>query len=67
MKRKDFLKLFGGAVLASPVFLTSCYGSEDAVPTDDDGCPLSPRETKGPFPTNEPGEFVREDITSGKA
>lgn len=65
MKRKDFLKLFGGAILASPVFLSACRG-EGSVPTDNDGCPLSPSETKGPFPINQPGELVKANIVSDR-
>lgn len=66
MKRKDFLKLFGGAMLTTPVFLASCYRSEGSVPTDNDGCPFSPSETKGPFPIHEPGELVKADIVSDR-
>lgn len=66
MNRKDFLKLFGGAILASPVFLSSCARMEGSVPTDDDGCPLSPSETKGPFPINSPGDLVKANIVSDR-
>lgn len=66
MKRKDFLKLFGGVVLTSPVFLSSCDRREGSVPTDNDGCLLSPDETKGPFPIKSPSELVKANITSDR-
>ncbi|GGH59486.1 protocatechuate 3,4-dioxygenase beta subunit [Filimonas zeae] len=52
-----------GSIIALPVVISSCSKDND---TADDGsggsCPVSPSETKGPFPIHTPAQYVRASI-----
>jgi len=67
MERKDFLKkgVFGFATI-----LTGAKIARDNKKQNDlveDECDVSPRETKGPFPTKTPSQMVQSNIKSDRA
>jgi protocatechuate 3,4-dioxygenase beta subunit len=64
MKRKDFLKkgVWGFATVLTGAAIAG--GKENNVPGDD--CDVSPRETKGPFPTRTPAQTVQSNIKSDR-
>ncbi|HET9434943.1 MAG TPA: intradiol ring-cleavage dioxygenase, partial [Chitinophagaceae bacterium] len=64
MKRKDFLKkgVWGFATVLTGAAIAG--GKENNVPGDD--CDVSPRETKGPFPTRTPAQMVQSNIKSDR-
>lgn len=79
MKRKEFLKsgLIGlGSIVALPAAIASCSkdydlngndGSQSGESWDSSGnCPVSPKETAGPFPIKTPAQLARENIVSDR-
>ncbi|MGD9560768.1 MAG: intradiol ring-cleavage dioxygenase [Pyrinomonadaceae bacterium] len=71
MDRKEFLKKGASSIVgivAAPSILTSCAPPMDTTPWDGSGpCPVSPRETEGPFSTHSPAELVRENIVADRS
>ena len=65
MERKKFLKnsLFGITTIFTGAALSGDNKRNDL--TGDD-CTVSPRETRGPFPTKTPAEMVKSNITSDR-
>jgi len=65
MERKNFLRnsFFGITTLLTGTALSSDNKKRND-PADD--CNVSPRETKGPFPTKTPAEMVKSNITSDR-
>lgn len=66
MERKKFLKkgVLGLTALISGVSLTGANKKQDG--PDADECDVSPRETRGPFPTKTPSQMVQANITSDR-
>ena len=66
MRRKDFLKK-GVAGLTTIIALPVAVTSSTKEPADlENTCPVSPSETKGPFPNKTPAELVRANIISDR-
>lgn len=66
MERKDFLKkgVFGFATILTGATIAGDNKKENT-PAEDE-CEISPRETKGPFPTKTPSEMVQANIKSDR-
>lgn len=66
MERKKFLKnsLFGITTILTGAALSGDNKKRNNPGGDD--CNVSPRETKGPFPTKTPSEMVKSNITSDR-
>ena len=66
MERKKFLKnsLFGITTILTGAALSGNNKKRNSPGGDD--CNVSPRETKGPFPTKTPPEMVKSNITSDR-
>jgi protocatechuate 3,4-dioxygenase beta subunit len=66
MERKDFLKngVWGLATVLTGVGIASDRKHENKMAGND--CDVSPRETKGPFPTRTPAQMVQSNIRSDR-
>lgn len=66
MERKKFLRnsFFGITTILTGTTLSGDHKKRNAAGGDD--CTISPRETKGPFPTKTPSEMVKSNITSDR-
>ena len=66
MERKKFLKkgVFGLTALIAGAALTGSNKKQNEARTDD--CEISPRETRGPFPTKTPSQMVQANIKSDR-
>ena len=66
MERKDFLKngVWGLATVLTGVGIVRDNKNENQVTGDD--CDISPRETRGPFPTKTPAQLVQSNIKSDR-
>jgi len=60
MRRKKFIRYLGLSTVFAPVVFNAA-GTSDYRPAEAE-CILTPRETKGPFPTKDPGSLVLQDI-----
>ncbi|MGQ0738736.1 MAG: dioxygenase family protein [Bacteroidota bacterium] len=66
MERKKFLRkgIFGLTAIISGVVLTGSAKKQNDI--DGDDCIVTPRETKGPFPTKTPSQMVQANIKSDR-
>lgn len=66
MQRKDFLKkgVWGLATVITGTVIAGDNKNENTVTGDD--CDVSPRETKGPFPTKTPAQMMQSNIKSDR-
>ena len=66
MQRKDFLKngIFGLTTVLTGVAIPGDNKKQNSLPGDE--CDISPRETKGPFPTRTPAQMVQSNIKSDR-
>ena|SRR5687767_804638 len=66
MERKDFLKngIFGLTTLVTGAIIVSDNNTQNE--GNNDECDVSPRETKGPFPTKTPSQMVQSNIKSDR-
>ena len=66
MERKDFLKkgVFGFATILTGAAIAGDSKNQNA--PGEDECDVSPRETKGPFPTKTPSQMVQSNIKSDR-
>lgn len=66
MERKDFLKngVWGLATVLTGAVIAGNNKNQNEVTGDD--CDVSPRETKGPFPTKTPAQMVQSNIKSDR-
>src|SRR5688572_10262684 len=67
MERKDFLKngIFGLTSLLTGAVIVS--DNQEQTEANSNECEVSPRETKGPFPTKTPSQMVQSNIKSDRA
>jgi len=65
MERKDFLKngIFGLTTILTGAAITGGNKTQNS-PGDD--CDISPRETKGPFPTKTPSQMIQANIKADR-
>lgn len=66
MERKDFLKngVWGLATVITGAVIAGAKKNENKMTGDD--CDVSPRETKGPFPTKTPAQMVQSNIKADR-
>ena len=66
MERKDFLKngAWGLATVITGAVIAGAKKNENKMTGDD--CDVSPRETKGPFPTKTPAQMVQSNIKADR-
>ena len=66
MERKDFLKngIFGLTTVLTGAVIAGDNKKQNASAQDE--CDVSPRETKGPFPTKTPSQMVQSNIKSDR-
>lgn len=70
MDRKKFIRngIIGlASIITLPQLIESCSKNEENDDSsNNDSCPLSPTETKGPFPIKTPSQLVQENIKSDR-
>lgn len=68
MNRKDFLKksAFSIGSIMTISTLTTCNKNDKNTKNENGLCPITPSETKGPFPIKTPANLIRENIISDR-